>query len=90
MIGSPGGVARTIGLRVRKNAKPGTSEGLAYIIVKMLAVPLTDVTGESHFEVSDPAIARIEDGQIIGLKAGRTSLKVTYNGYETTAIVDVY
>lgn len=39
MIGSPGGVARTIGLRVRKNAKPGTSEGLAYIIVKMLAVP---------------------------------------------------
>lgn len=40
MIGSPGGVARTIGLRVRKNAKPGTSEGLAYIIVKMLAVPL--------------------------------------------------
>lgn len=51
---------------------------------------LADVTGESHFEVSDPAIARIEDGQIIGLKAGRTSLKVTYNGYETTAIVDVY
>jgi hypothetical protein len=39
VIGSPGGVARTIGLRVRKNAKPGTSEGLAYIIVKMLAVP---------------------------------------------------
>lgn len=42
MIGSPGGVARTIGLRVRKNAKPGTSEGLAYIIVKMLAVPHKD------------------------------------------------
>lgn len=44
MIGSPGGVARTIGLRVRKNAKPGTSEGLAYIIVKMLAVPLHERT----------------------------------------------
>ncbi|EFU39333.1 hypothetical protein PVOR_25278 [Paenibacillus vortex V453] len=45
MIGSPGGVARTIGLRVRKNAKPGTSEGLAYIIVKMLAVPLIERHG---------------------------------------------
>ncbi|ETT32875.1 hypothetical protein C169_23090 [Paenibacillus sp. FSL R5-808] len=47
MIGSPGGVARTIGLRVRKNAKPGTSEGLAYIIVKMLAVPHIEMVGLS-------------------------------------------
>ena len=53
MIGSPGGVARTIGLRVRKNAKPGTSEGLAYIIVKMLAVPHNDLQSfESGQEMS--------------------------------------
>lgn len=51
MIGSPGGVARTIGLRVRKNAKPGTSEGLAYIIVKMLAVPLE---GQNQVRLANP------------------------------------
>ncbi len=39
MTRGPGGIARTIGLGVRKNDKPGTSEGLAYIFVKMLAVP---------------------------------------------------
>ncbi len=46
MTGGPGGLARTI-LRVRKNAKPGTSEGLAYIFVKMLAVPLVLITFSS-------------------------------------------
>lgn len=50
MIGSPGGVARTIGLRVRKNAKPGTSEGLAYIIVKMLAVPQKETENKSSIQ----------------------------------------
>ena len=39
MTSGPGGLTRTIGLRVRKNAKPVTSEGLAYIFVKMLAGP---------------------------------------------------
>ena len=33
------GAARTIGLRVRKNAKPDMIEGLAYIFVKMLVGP---------------------------------------------------
>lgn len=40
MPNSPGYTARTIGLRVRKNAKSVTSECLAYIFVKMLAGPL--------------------------------------------------
>jgi len=39
MIGYPGYTDRTIGLRVRKNARPVISEGLAYIFVKMLAGP---------------------------------------------------
>jgi len=33
MTGVPGYTARTIGLRVNKNAKPVISEGLAYIFV---------------------------------------------------------
>jgi len=33
------GATRTIGLRVRKNAKPDMIEGLAYIFVKMLVGP---------------------------------------------------
>ena len=44
MIKSPGGVTRTFELRVRKNVKPVTSEGLAYIFVKMLAGPLQGVS----------------------------------------------
>ncbi|MBA9085560.1 hypothetical protein FHR92_002027 [Fontibacillus solani] len=39
MTGDPGYAAQIIGLRVRKNAKPFTSKGLAYIFVKMLAGP---------------------------------------------------
>jgi len=39
MTGGPGYTAGTIGLRVRKKAKLVTSEGLAYIFVKMLAGP---------------------------------------------------
>ncbi len=40
MTGVSGLYRQTIGLRVSKNAKPVTSEGLAYIFVKMLAGPL--------------------------------------------------
>ena len=39
MIKSPGGVTRTFELRVRKNVKPVTSEGLAYIFVNYLNQP---------------------------------------------------
>ena len=43
MTGGSGYNDRTIGLRVRKNAKSVTFEGLAYILVKMLAGPLYGV-----------------------------------------------
>lgn len=39
MTGDPGYATWTVGLRVRKNAKLVTSEGLTYIFVKMLAGP---------------------------------------------------
>ncbi|CAM4453449.1 Transposase [Paenibacillus xylanexedens] len=40
MTGGQGFATRIAGLRVRINAKLVTSEGLAYIFVKMLAGPL--------------------------------------------------
>lgn len=43
MTGSPGGTDQTTQLRVRTNAKRGTSEGLAYTFVKILAVPLDKI-----------------------------------------------
>ncbi|GAA0134377.1 hypothetical protein YSY43_12170 [Paenibacillus sp. YSY-4.3] len=65
-------------------------EPLDLIVYYQEGNKLENVTAESNFEVSDPSVARIEDGHIIGLKVGRTALKVTYNGIESAAIVDVY
>lgn len=54
------------------------------------AAPL-NVTKESSFRTSDPSIAYVdEEGNLIGVKRGRTMLTVTYNGLEAKAIVDVY
>lgn len=51
----------------------------------------TNVTTSSSYSTSDPSIAIVDqEGNIIGLKKGRTTLTVTYNGVHTTATIDVY
>lgn len=51
----------------------------------------TNVTTSSNYSTSDPSIAIVDqEGNIIGLKKGRTTLTVTYNGVHTTATIDVY
>lgn len=50
-----------------------------------------NVTERSSFRTSDPSIAYVDqEGNIIGVKRGRTVLTVTYNGFEAKATVDVY
>ncbi|GAA0134370.1 hypothetical protein YSY43_12100 [Paenibacillus sp. YSY-4.3] len=50
-----------------------------------------NVTRDSIFSTSDPSIAFVnEEGNIVGLKRGKITLTASYNGLETTAIVDVY
>lgn len=52
---------------------------------------ITNVTISSSYSTSDPSIAIVDqEGNIIGLKRGQTTLTVTYNGVHTTATIDVY
>lgn len=51
----------------------------------------TNVTTSSSYSTSDPSIAIVDqEGSIIGLKRGQTTLTVTYNGVHATATIDVY
>lgn len=51
----------------------------------------TNVTTSSSYSTSNPAIAIVDqEGNIIGLQRGRTTLTVAYNGVHTTATIDVY
>ncbi|MNI34883.1 Bacterial Ig-like domain (group 2) [compost metagenome] len=51
----------------------------------------TNVTTSSSYSTSDPSIAIVDqEGSIIGLKRGQTTLTVTYNGVHTTATIHVY
>lgn len=52
---------------------------------------INTVTRDSVFTVLDPSIVHVdEEGNISGLKKGRTTLIVNYNGMEARATIDVY
>ncbi|MNJ40631.1 Bacterial Ig-like domain (group 2) [compost metagenome] len=49
------------------------------------------VTSDSIFTVGDSSILSVDqDGNLLGLRKGRTTLTAAYNGLEVSAIIDVY
>lgn len=66
-------------------------EPLDIEVTYRLGSDFTQVTHVSSYSSSNPSIAYVDsEGNIIGLQRGRVTLTVTYDGFEATAIVDVY
>lgn len=64
---------------------------LDIVVTYQIGHHINTVTSDSVFNVLDPSIVHVdEEGNISGLRKGRTTLIINYNGVEARATIDVY